>query len=905
MPARRSKLLLFAGVALLALLATACEPTQNALTQLKSVMACIAESTYGGQCRSGPWIDQTSSASTPDGKFLYTTDTRNVLGIFMRTPKGDLIEKGCRAPATSGCKPARAMTNPVAVVATKKTVFVAAANSSSVAIFTRNPKTGALSQPSGVTGCISEDGTDGGSGHCFDAHALSQPSGLALLGNTIAVTTKGSNGLALFTRNAKTGAISQGALALGCITNDGTGGLCATGRALGSPTAVALTSGNAFVTSGTANGVAVIDRTATGLSQDAGVNGCITQTGSDGTSNTCTVGRELMGPTAALTSGDAIFVAAPASAAVSRIVRDPSTGVLTQGAVGAGCISEGGSSAACATGHGLGAPTALGLQGSTLFAGSPDTEACCFSGFEGQLAAIVIDPTTGDLSQDTGTPGCISDDGFDTCFNGNGFGNVIAVAVHGSGPIFAGSSSFSAGPGGNPGVLAVVMRDASTGTWRQGKTGTAGCISATGRSDASDPSTAGKCSKARGIAGATGVATSGNNKNVYVASLTSNAVAIFARRQSGVLKQLGGTHGCISETGAGNCAVGRALKGVIDIAVTADGKNAYAVSQTSGAVLAFARDTSNGVLTQLSGIHGCISEPAAEGCKAGRGLHTADAIAISPDDKNVYVASAGSNAVAVFRRHAGTGFLTQASLQAGCVSDAGDDGCTHGKALQIPTDIALSSDGASLYVTSRQSQAIAEFSRDTSTGLLTQNADPAGCISPTGQSDPALSGTAGECTTGAHLGNPVFLVVDGTSAVFARGDSNVIVAFARDTTTGALSEVSGTTSCVSEDGSGGTCSTGKGLTGFGALSLAPDGHGVYAASPDIASVAVLLPNTSGTIAQSTSGSPSLCYTSATEPGCDSAKALQNASATLVSPDNNWVYVTSTHNNSIAVFGRST
>ena len=45
-----------------------------------------------------------------------------------------------------------------------------------------------------------------------------------------------------------------------------------------------------------------------------------------------------------------------------------------------------------------------------------------------------------------------------------------------------------------------------------------------------------------------------------------------------------------------------------------------------------------------------------------------NAVAISPDGKNVYVASSRSDAIAVFRRNARTGRLAQRSGAAGCIA---------------------------------------------------------------------------------------------------------------------------------------------------------------------------------------------------------------------------------------------
>jgi DNA-binding beta-propeller fold protein YncE len=65
----------------------------------------------------------------------------------------------------------------------------------------------------------------------------------------------------------------------------------------------------------------------------------------------------------------------------------------------------------------------------------------------------------------------------------------------------------------------------------------------------------------------------------------------------------------------------------------------------------FDRDPATGELTQKAATLGCISETGTGGaCQKGRGLKEAEGVAVSPDGKNVYVASSGSGAVAIFDR---------------------------------------------------------------------------------------------------------------------------------------------------------------------------------------------------------------------------------------------------------------
>jgi 6-phosphogluconolactonase (cycloisomerase 2 family) len=79
---------------------------------------------------------------------------------------------------------------------------------------------------------------------------------------------------------------------------------------------------------------------------------------------------------------------------------------------------------------------------------------------------------------------------------------------------------------------------------------------------------------------------------VYAASELSDAVSAFQRNSTtGGLTQLGGTGGCISEFGSPNqCADGRGLDGARSVALSADGKNAYAASALSDAVAILTRE---------------------------------------------------------------------------------------------------------------------------------------------------------------------------------------------------------------------------------------------------------------------------------------------------------------------------
>ena len=203
------------------------------------------------------------------------------------------------------------------------------------------------------------------------------------------------------------------------------------------------------------------------------------------------------------------------------------------------------------------------------------------------------------------------------------------------------------------------------------------------------------------------VTVSPDGKNAYVASGATGAVAVFDRGADGTLTQKPGAAACISDAGAAPCVDGSALGGAFEVTVSPDGKNAYVASLGSGAVAVFDR-AADGTLTQKPGTAACVSDTGAGPCADGTGLDGALGVMVSPDGNNAYVASSGSDAVAVFAR-AADGTLTQ--MAGRCVSDTGAGPCVDGTALDVASSVTVSPDGHSVYVASQLSSAVAVFAR--------------------------------------------------------------------------------------------------------------------------------------------------------------------------------------------------
>ncbi len=420
------------------------------------------------------------------------------------------------------------------------------------------------------------------------------------------------------------------------------------------------------------------------------------------------------------------------------------------------------------------------------------------------------------------------------------------------------------------------------------KPGIAGCISDTG---------AGPCADGTALISSLSVTISPDGTSAYVASFNSDAVAIFDRNTTtGALTQKPGTAGCISDTGAGPCADGTALDGALSVTISPDGTSVYAASATSDAVAIFDRNTTTGALTQKPGTAGCISDTGAGPCADGTALSVPYSVTVSPDGTSAYLASLGSNAVAIFDRNTTTGALTQKPGTAGCISDTGAGPCADGTALNGARSVTVSPDGANAYVASYNSNAVAIFDRNTTTGALTQKPGTAGCISE--------DGTSAACIDGSALfgASSVTVSSDGTSANVASLNSDAVAIFDRNTTTGALTQKAGTAGCISDDGTSSECINGTALLGATSVTISPDGTTAYVASQDSDAVAIFDRNTTtGALTQKpgTAG----CISDTGAGPCADGTALDGAFSVTISRDGTSAYVASQNSDAVAVFDR--
>lgn len=302
-----------------AVAAFARELPSGALRQLDGTSGCVSADPFAGECAVGRGLTIASDvAMSPDGRNVYVSASVNsAVAAFDRDATTGVLTQlegtdGCVAMpgAPGGCAAGTGLEGASRVVVSRdgRHVYVLSFHpASAVAVFSRDRRTGALTQLPGRDACWSATGTDGA---CHVATAFFQPRDLALApdGRSLYVVTTGSNSLVAFQRSMTTGALLQLPLPAGCISNDGsdgvgTGGTCADGVALDAPSAV-------------------------------------------------TVSRD----------GRNVYVASLMSSALAAFARDPRTGLLTQLPNEAACTSRDGTGGACASGTGLGGATAVAIS---------------------------------------------------------------------------------------------------------------------------------------------------------------------------------------------------------------------------------------------------------------------------------------------------------------------------------------------------------------------------------------------------------------------------------------------------------------------------------------------------------------------------------------------------------------
>ena len=249
----------------------------------------------------------------------------------------------------------------------------------------------------------------------------------------------------------------------------------------------------------------------------------------------------------------------------------------------------------------------------------------------------------------------------------NGLGNALGIAISPDGKHLYSAASSDNGVG-------VFVRNAGTGLL------TFDSIKVDGGVDG--PLTI------DGLAGATAVAVAPNGAHVYAAGGAEGGLAVFSRNpgtgkltfKQALKDGIGGVDG---------------LDGVAGLALDGDGSHVYAVGAVDGGLAVFARNGATGLLSFVE-VH-------LDGDGGVDGLAGAAAVSVSVDGNHVYVAGADDSAIAIFARDAVTGQLE--FIEAAVDGAGGLDGMGGVSAL------ALSPDDEQIYAAGESESALAVLKR--------------------------------------------------------------------------------------------------------------------------------------------------------------------------------------------------
>lgn len=396
-----------------------------------------------------------------------------------------------------------------------------------------------------------------------------------------------------------------------------------------------------------------------------------------------------------------------------------------------------------------------------------------------------------------------------------------------------------------------------------------------------------------GLYGSTCVVVSHDNKNVYVASESDNCLSVCDRDvNTGLLT----VKTILWDNVNGNPG----LLGAHAIAISNDDRFLYITAWNDNKVSMYARDTATGNLAWLQTLNGPGTD----------GMYN---IKLSNDNNYIYISSHGNNVFYIYQRNPVTGAMTYLQTVQNGVN--GVQGLFGTKALEISHDnnflyalcnsalvvfsrniltglvtyvttytdgvggvdglqgnysITIPPDDKSVYTVSHNDSSLTTFSRNTTTGLLTY-------MNSVKINSEWIGGGTYSTTSMISTNNDL--------AVTCYWGSSVKTYF-RDTLTGALSFHAAYTL-----GQGATI---DGLYRVTNSAVSPDNKNVYTTSR-FDGISIF--SRSDTLGK-------LVYNGVIKEN-GTINGLSEAKAVLVTPDNKYVYVTSSTDDAIAVFGRDT
>ena len=418
----------------------------------------------------------------------------------------------------------------------------------------------------------------------------------------------------------------------GCVDDNDSGldTCAASGDGMDNVTSVVVSpDGRSVYAAAIGESAALSDDAVSAFSRDTSTGGltplgCVddNDTGGDACA-TSTNGLNDVSGLAVSPDGEWLYAVSNVDDAIVTFDRNTTTGVLTP----IGCIEDVGGPDACA------ASGTDALNGAFQVVISPDGNSL-------YVAARNDNAVTG-FSRNIGTGaltfnGCVDDDdnGTGTCgATMPGLGAPEVIAMDGTGTaVYLGARVDDA--------IARLSRNTGTGALTP-----QGCV------DDEDTGADACAQSTSGLDAPVGIAVSHDGTSLYIGARGDNDVVAFDRAANGAIFPAG----CIEDNTAGvdECVTAApALDGAFGIAVSADDLSVYSTAADEAALARFDRETDGGALDFADCVDDAEATQGLDTCATTtRGLDEADAVAISPDDRSLYVGARGDDdAVTAFRR---------------------------------------------------------------------------------------------------------------------------------------------------------------------------------------------------------------------------------------------------------------
>jgi 6-phosphogluconolactonase (cycloisomerase 2 family) len=331
----------------------------------------------------------------------------------------------------------------------------------------------------------------------------------------------------------------------------------------------------------------------------------------------------------------------------------------------------------------------------------------------------------------------------------------------------------------------------------------------------------------------------GSGDHLYAAGRNSSSIVRFDRdTTSGLLTFRKALHN------------GDGLDGAIGIALSHDGRYAYATGNNDDALTVFDRNLKSGKLSYLQSFEdrwGFLYQDQAR------------SVVVSPDDRFVYLAGFGDDAIIIYQRDAETGELTNI----GQIVDGEGDVTLNG-----PQDLAMSPSGDMLYAATDPGNALIVLDRDIETGALSMMVS-------------LIDGTGPMTNLGGSYA--VALSPDGYTVYVAAIDDDAVTIF--HWSAGTIDYYGAVV-----DGQGDV----DGLDGANDVVVSPDNRYVYVASREDNAVAYFYVS---------SAFGHLSYRGMVAYGDGGAIMMSKPRALAISPDGMYLYVVSQNGGSVTVFRR--